>query len=262
MLRKVSGERGDDKALDKVDREEIQSHSPQRPDSVTSDFVGGPKISALFVERGGVYWNLPGVDPWDKERDARLYSGPYPVVAHPPCERWGSFWYGGPTLHNQGKRKKKGDDGGCFESALAAVNRCGGVLEHPRNSHAWAHFGLINPPDAGGWIRATMDGGWTCCVYQGYYGHKALKPTWLYFHGQSLPPILKWGRPDGEFLEVSGRHFDSVEDRKLAQAAGFKYRSLPRNLRSATPEPFRDLLIQMAVSCIAGHTPKASTGGE
>ncbi len=46
------------------------------------------KVAALFVEAGGVYSNLAGVDPWDIKRDARLYAGPYPVVAHPPCARW------------------------------------------------------------------------------------------------------------------------------------------------------------------------------
>lgn len=34
-------------------------------------------IAALFVQKGGVYWDLPGVDPWDEERDARLYAGPW-----------------------------------------------------------------------------------------------------------------------------------------------------------------------------------------
>jgi hypothetical protein len=28
-------------------------------------------ISALYVQTGGAYWNLPGVDPWDEARDAR-----------------------------------------------------------------------------------------------------------------------------------------------------------------------------------------------
>ena len=31
-------------------------------------------IAALFVATGGVYFGLPGVDPWDEARDARLYA--------------------------------------------------------------------------------------------------------------------------------------------------------------------------------------------
>jgi hypothetical protein len=43
-------------------------------------------IAALYVETGGCYFGLPDVDPWDQARDARLYAGPWPVVAHPPCQ--------------------------------------------------------------------------------------------------------------------------------------------------------------------------------
>ena len=49
-------------------------------------------IAALYVMRDGCYYGMPDVDPWDEERDARLYAGPYAVVAHPPCERWGRYW--------------------------------------------------------------------------------------------------------------------------------------------------------------------------
>ena len=45
-------------------------------------------VAALYVQKGGAYYDLEGVDPWDEQRDARLYAGPHPVVAHPPCSRW------------------------------------------------------------------------------------------------------------------------------------------------------------------------------
>lgn len=101
------------------------------------------RVAALFVATDGVYFGLPDVDPWDERRDARRYAGPLPVVAHPPCERWGRYWHGGPSVR---VRKTKGDDNGCFAAALAAVRRFGGVLEHPEASAAWAAFGLMTPP--------------------------------------------------------------------------------------------------------------------
>ncbi len=82
------------------------------------------------------------MDAWDERRDARTYAGPHPVVAHPPCERWGRYWGGGPMLHGTIKQKKLGDDNGCFQSALEAVREYGGVLEHPEGSHAWRRFNL------------------------------------------------------------------------------------------------------------------------
>lgn len=90
-------------------------------------------IAALYVETGGCYFGLPGVDPWDVTRDARNYAGQHPVVAHPPCQRWGRFWHGSTRKPHQ---FKLGDDGGCFAAALAAVRKFGGVLEHPADSHA------------------------------------------------------------------------------------------------------------------------------
>ncbi len=47
-------------------------------------------IAALYVATDGCYFGLSGVDTWDQARDARKYAGPYPVVAHPPCQRWAS----------------------------------------------------------------------------------------------------------------------------------------------------------------------------
>lgn len=144
-------------------------------------------VAALYVQPRGVYYGIEGVEPWGlPEWDARLYEGPHPVVAHPPCARWGRYYAGRPG-HPQFER---GDDGGCFEAALSAVRRWGGVLEHPIDSSAWEWFGLDKPPRAGGWVPANDKGlasrahgqvqGWTCTVWQGWYGHRAAKPTWLY----------------------------------------------------------------------------------
>lgn len=33
-------------------------------------------IAALFVNSGGIYFDVEGVDPWDEARDARTYAGP------------------------------------------------------------------------------------------------------------------------------------------------------------------------------------------
>ena len=77
-------------------------------------------VAALFVETDGVYFGLPNVDPWDEQRDARTYRGPYPVVAHPPCQRWGRFWRGSTRKPHQ---YKLGDDGGCFHGSLPVANR-------------------------------------------------------------------------------------------------------------------------------------------
>lgn len=124
-----------------------------------------PNVAALYVLRGGPYYGLPDVDPWDEARDARSYPGPLPVVAHPPCARWGRFATGGPRYLAQGKpRKAIGDDGGCFKAALAAVRTWGGVLEHPADSYAWPYHELKAPPRAGQWVPAGDGVGWTCCV--------------------------------------------------------------------------------------------------
>ncbi len=198
-------------------------------------------ISALFVATGGVYVGLDGVDAWDITRDARGYAGPYPVVAHPPCERWGRYWGGGPSAR---VKRELGDDGGCFLSALAAVRLHGGVLEHPEASHAWKHYGLNKPPKSGGWIKADFEGGWTCCVEQGHYGHIARKATWLYACHVDLPQLI-WGPcTDRQRLDEG---FHSKAERDAARAAGQKPRkrlSTKENL--STPIAFRDVLLSMA----------------
>lgn len=193
-------------------------------------------ISALFVQKNGIYFGLPNVDPWDKSRDARLYSGPHPVVAHPPCERWCRL--SGLVRARWGY--EIGDDGGCFESALESVRKFGGVLEHPAWSKAWSHYHLPNPQVSGGWQR-DFYGGWVCHIEQSRYGHLAKKATWLYAYRVDLPS-LKWGSdPDIKSkapVSWCGNHTSSFDKRPR----------IGKSKASATPIEFRDVLILIAES--------------
>jgi hypothetical protein len=178
-------------------------------------------VAALFVDPAGVYANLPGVEVWDEARDARLYEGPWPVVAHPPCKTWSIMGQCRPEI-------VRGADGGCFAAALGAVRLYGGVLEHPANTHAWRAFGLPRPA-AYGWTGSiTHPGEWAAEVDQAWYGHPTNKRTWLYYVGQSSPPNLIWGR-----APYTGR---TVRN----DGGG------GRDQRSRTPQEFRDTLLGLA----------------
>jgi hypothetical protein len=199
-------------------------------------------IAALYVDREGPYADLRGVDVWCEARDARRYHGPYPVVAHPPCERWGRYWSGGPNP--AAERRAKGDDGGCFAHALACVRAYGGVLEHPEASHAWAHFGLARP-DGPDWIRADAFG-YTACVAQGHYGHPAQKKTWLYAVGCTLPALAR-GPFKGTRIDTG--FASKAAARAARDAPGYvPIKRLSLKERLHTPTAFRDMLIFMALS--------------
>jgi hypothetical protein len=202
-------------------------------------------IAALFVEKDGCYYGLSGVDPWDAERDARRYVGPYPVVAHPPCQRWGKLWAGQPLhIKTTGERKKKGDDNGCFNAALAAVRAFGGVLEHPEGSHAWTYFRLNKPPRSGGWVVADEYGGWTCCVEQRGYGHYARKPTWLYANRVELPELL-WGKTERQLDPAVVKRMGLKRAIRLGEVGG-RGGGRDSTVRIHTPTKFRDLLLSIA----------------
>jgi len=150
-------------------------------------------IAALYVERGGPYFSMPGVDPWDVERDARKYEGPHAVVAHPPCGPWGQL-----------RSRYKGTDHDCAPAAMTAVQRFGGVLEHPARSLLWRAHQLPEPGEF-----PDRFGGVTIAVNQVEWGHACAKPTWLYIVGARPvvePPYpgrrpthaIWWGRRERE----------------------------------------------------------------
>jgi len=201
-------------------------------------------IAALFVDPTGVYSTfndgIRKIDLWGEDRDARLYRGPHPVIAHPPCQRWGKFWHGSTAKPHQ---FRLGEDGGCFAAALTAVRNYGGVLEHPAHSKAWDYFGLKKPPKAGGWVPADLFGGMTCQVEQGHYGHMSRKATWLYGVGIEFAD-LAWGESEQRLHPVALERYGYEKARRIGMMAmvGGKDKT---KIRNATPIWFRDVLVSM-----------------
>lgn len=115
---------------------------------------GKPPVSALWVHPRTIYRVL-GLDCWDEKRDARLFQGPGPVIAHPPCGPWGKYW------------AVSKEDPQHAIIGLEMVQKYGGVLEHPVGSVLFEQMGV--PYDE------------LYEVNQGDYGHRAVKPTLLYF---------------------------------------------------------------------------------
>lgn len=196
------------------------------------------RVAALYVQdRGGSYSGLLAellnVDPWPESRDARRYDGPYPVVAHPPCQRWGLF---AKFVAQRFAHKQVGADDGCFEAALAAVRKWGGVLEHPRSTLAWSTFGLQSPAGIG-WQRVN-DREWVCEVWQSAYGHRCQKATWLLYVGDNPPAELLWDRK-------AGSHRVSHDKRRTPNTKG----NVGKHEASATPVRFRDALLDLARGC-------------
>lgn len=144
-------------------------------------------IAALYVRERSVYHAFPGVLPYPASKDATTYEGPYPVVSHPPCRAWGRYRH---------KAKPAPGEKELGLLAVRQVRQFGGVLEHPAFSTLFAVAGLPSPsglPDE--------YGGRTYHVFQGDFGHRALKPTWLYCVGVALPHVEP-SQKDREFIPV------------------------------------------------------------
>jgi len=189
-------------------------------------------IAALYVDPNGCYSGIADVDAWPAARDARLYAGPHPVVAHPPCQLWTRFAHVNFKRWG-GEHNRPGNDGGCFASALRSLVAWGGVLEHPAFTDAWKAHSLPRPP-ASGWGQSGDL--WSCEVWQSAYGHKARKRTWLLYSGSCRPFGLDWSRPDG--THQIGFHDQRGPERNKPTISG--------KAASATPPAFRDALIALA----------------
>lgn len=127
------------------------------------------QVAALFVRADSIYKELPGVDAWDIERDARGFCGGMPVVAHPPCRGWGKLRH---------FAKPRPDEKALAFFAIDALRLCGGVLEHPEHSTLWNEAALPKPG-----YGVDEFGGWSIAIDQLWWGHRARKRTWLYIVG-------------------------------------------------------------------------------
>jgi len=115
-------------------------------------------VACLWLMRGSAYYAIRGTDCWGVQRDARLYAGPHPIVAHPPCGPWGKLRH----------RCRESREDGII--AMDLVHRWGGVVEHPVGSSLFREFGHWWAP------RITT-------INQGEWGCLCLKPTMLYWVG-------------------------------------------------------------------------------
>ncbi len=199
-------------------------------------------VAALFCRSDTVYRTISGVDVWDKERNALLWPGGLPVVAHPPCGPWG-------CLRNKCKERR-----GERELALWAVQQVrnfGGVLEHPERSTLWQAAGL---PDIG---CTDNYGGFTLRLDQHWWGHRARKRTLLYICGISLREVPP--------MPLTLREPTHVVSSGYAPHRGHRHRSAKPEVskaeREATPEAFAKWLVQVASLCRPNdqaHTPRAN----
>lgn len=217
-------------------------------------------IAALYIDPRGPYPAIEGVECWDESRDARLYSGPHPVVAHPPCGPWGRL-----------RHLYRGSEHDCAPRAVEQVRKWGGVLEHPAGSKLWEACDLPPPYDASEplpehsplWRKHNdwplwkwgkpIDWayGYTIALDQCEWGHVARKRTWLYLVGvpheaREVPPYP--GREPTHWISgfrtSTGRSPEHYAKNGCAVPPGIKVCSAQQRRR--TPREFAEYLVRLA----------------
>lgn len=186
-------------------------------------------IAVLFARRDSDYKTIPGCDVWDADRDARNFLGGMPVIAHPPCRAWG-------RLRKQAKPRP--DEKALALFAVGVVRSCGGVLEHPEASSLWPAAGLPRPG-----CGFDEFGGWTLPIMQFWFGHRAMKATWLYVVGVRPVEMPKMPIVLGDAPRVIG---SGKKNRK--GMPGFRSKVTDRE-REATPIDLAMWLIDVAEKC-------------
>lgn len=188
-----------------------------------------PLVVALFCRSDSIYKSIPGVEVYDRERDALTFRGGPPVVAHPPCRLFGrlSHLSTAPLAEQH-----------LSLWAVSQVRAYGGVLEHPAHSKLWSMASL---PAAG---ELDSFGGFTLPVLQHDFGHLASKRSWLYIcgirPGQLPRPSIDLTYP------THCVHTSKRGDRRV-----LKY--LSQKSIEATPLAFAEFLVSIARSTLENN---------
>ncbi len=185
-------------------------------------------VSVLFARQDSIYKTLD-VDVWDIDRDARAFNGTNPVVCHPPCRAWGKL---------KGFAKPRPGEKELAILSINLIRKNGGVLEHPRASGLWPHMNLP--------IREDIDkfGGFSICIDQFWFGHKAQKKSLLYICGITRKdlPIVPMR------LDAVTHYVGFPTSWKGKSRNGMK--EITKREREQTPIQFAQWLIEVASKCI------------
>lgn len=192
-------------------------------------------IAVLYVDALGIYPKMRGVDAWDVVRDARLYDGPFPIVAHPACGPWGKL-----------RHMYKGSEGDWTLACRGVdqVRKWGGVLEHPSHSLLWKSMSLPKPGQG-----FDAHGGYSIEVVQSDWGHVARKRTWLYLVGVPVWLVSAYAAP---FPGRAPTHWISggrgKPGRRLCDCLPPGIKAASAQQRRRTPPLFARFLLTLAAS--------------
>jgi len=191
-------------------------------------------VAVLFARKDSIYKSIPGVDVWDAVRDATLWPGGCPVVAHPPCRAWGQL---------RALAKPRPGEKQLAIYAVEQVRIFGGVLEHPKNSTLWPMAGLPRPG------ARDEFGGWTLPIYQRWWGHRAEKPTLLYIVGCAPSDVPRIPLVLGDAHYVCGSSGRRRDGSRLHKGDVAWRPEISKAEREHTPLPLALWLVELARLC-------------
>ncbi|UZB05991.1 hypothetical protein OM948_08705 [Xanthomonas citri pv. fuscans] len=202
-------------------------------------------VAVLFARADSVYKTLPGCDVYDIDRDARTFGGGMPVVAHPPCRGWGKL--------RAFARPVPGElELGPW--AVEQVRSWGGVLEHPVGSALWTAADL--PPPGMFW---DAWGGFTICVNQRDWGHRAEKATLLYIVGCGIGDLPAMpARAVGRATHVINSCMRGTDGRLLRKGHPDWRPECSKAEREHTPQALAQWLVEVARRCAANRMQEAA----